>query len=104
MAKIEFDKTFNIMPDDGTIVGNVEGRFTKVKGYSEFTFFSHKMDKSWYIREFHTGRDIGSGISENAAKTDGKALIMKHTNGDKKILQDQIDSLPKINNMDDYND
>jgi len=37
-------------------IREVEGKFTKLKGYSKFTFFTHKIDKTWYIREFSTGR------------------------------------------------
>ncbi len=102
MAKIMFDNKFSIMLDDGTVLEDIEGRFTKVKGYSEFTFFSHKMDGDWYIREFYTGRDIGHGSSEGDAKTNGKAYLFEHGKGDKKVIINRITSLPPINRIEDY--
>ncbi len=75
-------------------VREVEGKEIKLKGYSKLKLYIHKVDKLWYIREFYTGRQLGSGTTEVNAKNDSKNYLKDYLL-DQIVLQ--IESLPYIN-------
>ncbi len=77
-------------------IKEVEGKFTKLKGYSKFTFFSYKMGKIWYIREFSTGREVGSSNTELNAKKDAKSYLKEYLHAQ---IQAQIDEVEAINEI-----
>jgi len=66
-------------------VTKVEGKLTKLKGYSKLKFFIYKIDKYWSIREFYTGREVGYGTTETSAKQAARKYLEEY-------LHDQIDS------------
>lgn len=75
----------------------VGGKLTKLKGYSKLKFFSHKVNKTWYIREFHTGRRLGNGTTEARAKRASRVYLKEYSN---KQIEGQIESLEQINGKD----
>lgn len=78
----------------GIGVREVEGKFTKLKGYSKFIFFSYKIDKTWSIREFSTGREVGSSNTEVNAKKEAKTYLKEYS---QEQIQLQVDSIEFIN-------
>ena len=84
---------FNAMIKDIGI-SEVEGEFTKLKGYSKLKFFSHKINKTWHIREFSTGRRLGSGTTEVSAKKASRMYLKEYLND--QIIR-QIETLDQIN-------
>lgn len=78
----------------GVGVTKVTGKFTKLKGYSKLKIFSHKIDKTWYIREFSSGRELGSANTEANAKKDAREYL-----GNYKLQEivDQIISVDTVN-------
>jgi len=75
-------------------IKEVEGKFTKLKGYSKFKFFSYKIGKIWYIREFKTGRRLGDGNTEANAKKASKNYLKEYLH---EQIQTRIDELDVIN-------
>lgn len=86
-------RQFNIVMK-GLGVAQVQGRFTKLKGYSKLKLFSHKLDKIWFIREFYSGRELGNSNTEANAKKDAKTYLAEYTLQE---IQNQIDSLDQVN-------
>lgn len=87
------DINFNIMTKD-IGVAQVKGKFVKLRGYSNLKLFSHKIDKTWYIREFYSGRRVGIGTTEAAAKKKARVYLSSYTLQE---IQDRIDSVEEVN-------
>jgi len=87
------DTNFNIMTKSIGIA-QVKGKFVKLKGYSNLKLFSHKLNKMWYIREFYSGRRVGTGTTEATAKKKARAYLSSYTLQE---IQDRIDSVEEVN-------
>lgn len=72
----------------------VQGDFTKLKGYSRLKIYAHKLSKIWYIREFYSGRELGSATTQANAKKDARNYLKDYTMDQ---ILDQIHGLPTIN-------
>jgi len=83
----------------GIGIKEVEGKFTKLKGYSKFTFFSYKMDRIWYIREFSTGREVGSSNTELNAKKEAKIYLKEYLYDQIRTQIDEVDSINEIEDI-----
>ncbi len=72
----------------------VEGKLTKLKGYSKQKFFIYKMDKYWSLREFYTGREVGYGTTEAGAKQAARKYLAEYLHDQ---ICNRIESLEYIN-------
>ena len=72
----------------------VDGTLTKLKGYKKLKLYSHKIDKTWYIREFYTGRRLGLGTTEVNAKKAARNYLKEYSIDQ---IQTQIKSIEHIN-------
>lgn len=79
---------------DSIGIREVEGRFTKLKGYSKLKLYAHKIGKMWYIREFYTGRELGASNTEVNAKKEAKNYLKDYSIAQ---IQEQIESIDYIN-------
>ncbi len=97
MSELNSDqKTFKIKLPDKSIF-DISGSLIKLKGYSKFFFFSHKIDKEWQIRELTTGLRLGRGSTEAQAKKISREYLSKETGGDLNKLSDKILSKEILN-------
>jgi len=78
----------------GLGVREVEGKLTKLKGYSKQKFFIYKMDKYWSLREFYTGREVGYGTTETGARQAAHKYLAEYLHDQ---ICNQIESLEYIN-------
>ena len=76
----------------------VQGRPTKLKGYSKFQFFAHKT-QNWSIRELTTGLRLGSGATEAEAKMRSKLYLKENIGDDHKKLTATIKDGEKLNEL-----
>lgn len=72
----------------------VKGDFTKLKGYSKLKIYCHKLNRTWYIREFYSGRELGSATTQANAKKDARSYLKDYTLDQ---ILDQIESLDRVN-------
>jgi len=75
-------------------ITEVDGKFTKLKGYSKFKFFIYKIGKYWSVREFYTGRELGEGTTETLAKKAAKKYLEQYLHDQ---IKNQIESIEYIN-------
>lgn len=68
----------------------VSGRLSKIKGYSKFNFFAHKLDGQWHIREFTSGLRLCSGNTEAEAKRLSRIELSKFDNIQALIDEEEI--------------
>ncbi len=94
---METEKSYKIVLPGGSI-HSVQGRPTKIKGYSKFQFFAHKTH-NWSIRELTTGLRLGSGASEAEAKMRAKLYLRENIGDDQLILTETIRVWDKINEI-----
>ena len=91
------EKSYKIKLPDGS-VHVVQGRPTKIKGYSKFHFFAHKTH-NWSIRELTTGLRLGSGATEAEAKVRAKLYLKENINEDQDVLIQKIAEWEHINEI-----
>lgn len=94
---METGKFYKVVLPGGSI-HRVQGRPTKIKGYSKFHFFAHK-PHDWSIRELTTGLRLGSGATEAEAKMRAKLYLKENIGDDQSILTKTIEEWDKINEI-----
>jgi len=88
-------KSYKIKLPGGSI-HVVQGRPTKLKGYSKFFFFAHKTH-NWSIRELTTGLRLGSGTTESEAKKRAKLYLEENIGDDQNKLTKEITESERLN-------